>query len=172
MKAFLLTHGDFIDGLDFTEAVITTALPLRSVDSACVEFWGATIVTGHALDMSHDAYVAGYGRISFYGVTDQSISIALYDPSGSTLLKDKDGNQVVIQDRSYLSRRAAEFAYGFNSVIAWPYGFCDLRIQASAEFRLEFDPSTAIPVANYTLEAKRYAWPGGKWESPWSKLLL
>lgn len=147
---------------DFCEATIAIDLPVRLPRSVVVEFWGMHVMPDCPLDGRRfaDSYLCGYGRLVFSDVTRGRVTIELYTDGGHDFLEDALGRRVVLR-REWLGATGSE--YGFGSVLAWPFGFVDLAIDASTTFEIEFDERQLRPAAEYVRDPERCGWPGGEW---------
>ncbi|MCL1982495.1 MAG: hypothetical protein FWG53_05295 [Clostridiales bacterium] len=156
-----LTKENF-NRIDFTEAEIVDFY-CRKILPDCFEFsiWGATInLDQHwkhdkSFYPNHDnknLYVSGIGTIRIRDLIGGSIEVYIYDNikdehSRTMVAKNHDGSKTMIRrEWGHASSNSESSEYLWECVMAWPYGFCNLRLNVNGKVEYEFDTNDAISV--------------------------
>ncbi|QTH43041.1 hypothetical protein J4772_00670 [Cohnella sp. LGH] len=172
-----LTKNNF-DKIDFTEAKIIDFYCQHKLPSS-LEFkvWGATLLLEprwkHAesfdssLPRAEDMYVAGMGVVKIDRLIGGNIEVYAYDNVKEDNLikvaKNYDGSELVFRREWPINKTVDTDEYLWESVISWPYGFCNLRLLSDhGKVSFEFDSNDMVPVGNFILNPERYGFNANK----------
>lgn len=140
--------GKRFDPIDFTEAVLFFQVHRELPETVELEGWGLTWTGTRS---GQDMYVAGISSIRLEGVTSGLLIVSLYEPDGKSFV---DSLQL---SKSWGEiRDIDEYEYLLGGVLDWPYGYCQLGLNATGKVTITFDESDGVSTGEYVLDPKKY----------------
>ncbi|MFC4305233.1 hypothetical protein [Cohnella boryungensis] len=172
-----LTKNNF-DRIDFTEAKIIDFYCQHKLPSS-LEFnvWGATLLLDprwkheekfdSSLPSVEDMYVSGTGVVKIDRLIGGNIEVYAYDNVREDnlikVVQNCDGSELVFRREWPINKTKDTDEYLWESVILWPYGFCNLRLLSeNGKVSFEFDSNDMVPAGDFILNPERYSFNADK----------
>src|SRR5215813_4626070 len=155
MRFQIPVSGEAFAALDFSEAVIDFSFTRVLGSDLNIEIWGITLLTSTRFwpsslpvppvpfDGSRDnIYVAGFSNLHLHDVVAGELSLRLFEPQSNppVFARLHDGREVVLSRRWTAANEDNSLAtrsYELHSVLAWPFGECDLVLRAHGHISLD-----------------------------------
>lgn len=176
MKYVIDLTKDRFECVDFSEgAIVDFFCPRILSESISFTIWGGTLwyspkswnrspSTPNPLGWKDDVYVSGIGMISLTNVIGGEIKVYPYNNitascSHVETAKNSDGSDLIFHQSWNMEKTQGADEYLWGCVIAWPYGYCILRLYSDdGKVEYEFDTDDAIDATEFLRDPKRYAY--------------
>lgn len=167
-KEILDLTGDAFDNADFSEAVLFFDAARSLPRELCFPVWGVTLLSaaewGEGFEMAklgledeHDHFLHGLSLLKVCGLMGGEISITLYElgtSNPSDFCRTANGEKVKISRQWPFDE--STHVYEFFSAIAWPYGYCNLKLAARGPVTLEVSFDECVLLSEFTGNPKRF----------------
>ncbi|MDQ0193380.1 hypothetical protein [Paenibacillus wynnii] len=167
MKTTLgITWEDLDNYIDFSESRIFFNSSFDHMESFNV--WGITILKAAEcyklikepsnLVEEQDIFVAGLSEVRLSKVHSGSLEVALYDQSGHGFIRDVNNNIVSISSKWGSKEMRTTKSLTLNSVIDWPFGFGDLKLNLMGDIQITIETDYIVSVNDYIMDTSRFGY--------------